>query len=118
MALASLEGAQFIDYTRLFRPEEGRMGATVTFMAILELVREGLLDLVQAEIYGPLHVRAAGPGRGIRRLREDSGDEMLEEPVEGVAFPPLDDDTDEDEPIDDDFMDAPADDAGTAEKAS
>ena len=116
--LASLEGAQFIDYTRLFRPEEGRMGATVTFMAILELVREGLLDLVQAEIYGPLHVRAAGPGRGIRRLREDSGDEMLEEPVEGVAFPPLDDDTDEDEPIDDDFMDAPADDAGTAEKAS
>jgi segregation and condensation protein A len=35
------------------------MGVTVTFMAILELVREGLLDLVQAEPYGPLHVRGA-----------------------------------------------------------
>ena len=57
--LAALEGQSFAEFTRLFRPEEGRMGVTVTFMAILELVREGLLDLVQTEAYGPLHVRRA-----------------------------------------------------------
>ena len=38
------------------------MGVTVTFVAILELVREGLLEIVQAEPYAPLHVRA-GAGR-------------------------------------------------------
>jgi segregation and condensation protein A len=57
--LVALEGQSFAEFTRLFRPEEGRMGVTVTFMAILELVREGLLDLVQTEAYGPLHVRRA-----------------------------------------------------------
>jgi segregation and condensation protein A len=57
--LVALEGQSFAEFTRLFRPEEGRMGVTVTFMAILELVREGLLDLVQTETYGPLHVRRA-----------------------------------------------------------
>jgi segregation and condensation protein A len=57
--LAALDGQAFAEFNRLFRPEEGRMGVTVTFMAILELVREGLLDLVQTEAYGPLHVRRA-----------------------------------------------------------
>jgi segregation and condensation protein A len=57
--LAAVSEATFVEFTRLFKPEEGRMGVTVTFMAILELVREGLLDLVQTEPYGPLHVRSA-----------------------------------------------------------
>ena len=34
------------------------MGVTVTFVAILELMREGLIDIVQTEAYAPLHVRA------------------------------------------------------------
>jgi segregation and condensation protein A len=47
---------------KLFKPEEGRMGVTVTFVAILELMREGLIEIVQTEPYGPLHVRSAqGP---------------------------------------------------------
>jgi segregation and condensation protein A len=57
--LAAVEGGGFVDFGKLFKPEEGRMGVTVTFIAILELVREGLLDLVQTEPYGPLHVRGA-----------------------------------------------------------
>jgi segregation and condensation protein A len=53
----------FVEFVRLFKAEEGRMGVTVTFMAILELVREGLIDIVQSEPYAPLHVRAASrPG--------------------------------------------------------
>jgi segregation and condensation protein A len=51
------------------------MGVTVTFMAILELVREGLIDIVQAEPYAPLHVRGATPARRLRVVadNEESG---------------------------------------------
>lgn len=57
--LDAVKDGGFVDFARLFKPEEGRMGVTVTFVAILELVREGLIELVQAEAYAPLHVRAA-----------------------------------------------------------
>jgi len=55
--LSSLERGGLVDFVRLFRPEEGRMGVTVTFVAVLELMREGLIEVVQAEVYSPLHVR-------------------------------------------------------------
>ncbi len=58
--LAALREGAFVSFAQLFRPEEGRMGVTVTFVAILELMREGLIDVVQAQAYAPLHVRAAG----------------------------------------------------------
>src|SRR5271154_3086436 len=61
--LTSLEQASFVEFVRLFRPSEGRMGVTVTFVAVLELVREGLIEIVQAEPYAPLHERASGAGR-------------------------------------------------------
>ncbi len=64
--LATLERSSFVEFVHLFRPEEGRMGVTVTFVAILELMREGLIDIVQAEPFAPLHVRSA---QGTRRLR-------------------------------------------------
>ncbi len=64
--LSTLERSSFVEFVRLFRPEEGRMGVTVTFLAILELVREGLIEVVQAQPYAPLHVRAAAPGRKLR----------------------------------------------------
>jgi segregation and condensation protein A len=55
--LTQLSAHQFVDFVRLFRPDEGRRGVTVTFVALLELMREGLIEIVQSEIYGPLHVR-------------------------------------------------------------
>jgi segregation and condensation protein A len=73
--LSMLENASFVEFVRLFRPEEGRMGVTVTFVAILELMREGLIDIVQAEPYAPLHVRAAAPEPRLRVVDTDSGDE-------------------------------------------
>ncbi len=57
--LASLEGVGLVEFIRLFRPEEGRLGVTVTFVAILELLREQLVEIVQSEPYQPLHVRRA-----------------------------------------------------------
>jgi chromatin segregation and condensation protein Rec8/ScpA/Scc1 (kleisin family) len=61
--LSTLEHSSFVEFARLFRPEEGRMGVTVTFVAVLELVREGLIEIVQAEPYATLHVRGKGSGR-------------------------------------------------------
>ena len=59
--LERLQSGEFVSFSALFRVEEGRMGVTVTFIAILELVREGLLELVQADTFAPLHVRGAVP---------------------------------------------------------
>jgi segregation and condensation protein A len=70
--LAMLGSAGFVEFTRLFRPEEGRMGVTVTFVAILELMREGVIDIVQAEPYAPLHVRAAPAGRTLHLVEDPS----------------------------------------------
>ncbi len=55
--LAILEGVGLVEFVRLFRPEEGRLGVTITFAALLELLREGLVEIVQAEPYQPLHAR-------------------------------------------------------------
>ena len=57
--LSSLESGGLVSFTTLFKPEEGRMGVTVTFVALLELMREGLIEVVQAEAYSPLHIRLA-----------------------------------------------------------
>jgi segregation and condensation protein A len=78
--LSTLERTSFVEFTRLFRPEEGRMGVTVTFIAILELMREGLIDIVQAEPFAPIHVRAAAGNRRLRVVGEESGTD--EQPVE------------------------------------
>jgi segregation and condensation protein A len=59
--LALLEGVGVVEFIRLFRPEEGRLGVTVTFAAILELLREQLVEIAQAEPYQPLYVRRIDP---------------------------------------------------------
>jgi len=55
--LALLEGVGLVEFIPLFQAEEGRLGVTVTFAAILELLREQLVEIVQAEPYQPLYVR-------------------------------------------------------------
>ena len=50
----------FVPFVALFTVEEGRRGVVVTFLAIMELLRESLLEIVQSEIFGPIYLRAAG----------------------------------------------------------
>ena len=66
--LSTMRSQSFVEFVQLFRPEEGRMGVTVTFIAILELLREGLIEIVQSEPFAP-HPRARGraPARHARR---------------------------------------------------
>ena len=49
---------QFTAFIDLFTPEEGRRGVVVTLLAILELLKESLLEMVQNEAYGPIYVKA------------------------------------------------------------
>jgi segregation and condensation protein A len=56
--LSKVNSSHFTSFSELFTAEEGRMGVVVTFLAILELVKESLLDLTQAEPYMPIHVKA------------------------------------------------------------
>jgi len=57
--LSKVNSTRFTSFMDLFTVEEGRMGVVVSFLAILELVKESLIDLTQAEPYAPIHVKAA-----------------------------------------------------------
>lgn len=56
--LEALQGGQFVPFVTLFTPEEGRLGVVVTFLAIMELIKESLVEIVQTQSYGPIHVKA------------------------------------------------------------
>lgn len=62
--LAQLKGGHFVSFVDLFSPEEGRLGVVVSFLAMLELIKESLLDIVQHEVLGPIHVKARVDGPG------------------------------------------------------
>ena len=59
--LSKVEPNKFTPFTDLFDPKEGRLGVVVTFLAILELVKESLIGLVQTNPYEPIHVTVAEP---------------------------------------------------------
>ena len=55
--LERLKGGAFVPFVALFNAEEGRAGVVVTFIAVLELIKEALVELVQNEAFAPIHVR-------------------------------------------------------------
>ena len=59
IVLSSVAPDHFTEFTSLFKVVEGRGGVVVTLLAILELIKQSLIELVQTEAYGPIHVKAA-----------------------------------------------------------
>ena len=55
-------GTNFVPFQTLFTAEEGRLGVVVTFLAIMELIKESLVEIVQSEPFAPIHVRARAHG--------------------------------------------------------
>ena len=55
--LRRLQDRRFAEFQDLFEPARGTGYAVVTFIALLELAREGLIQITQAEAYAPLYVR-------------------------------------------------------------
>ncbi|HEX5055574.1 MAG TPA: ScpA family protein [Gammaproteobacteria bacterium] len=58
--LSSLKPDAFIAFTDMFKVEEGRMGVVVTFLAVLELIKESVIDIVQSEPFAPIYIKASG----------------------------------------------------------
>lgn len=58
--LNALTVDDFVEFGSLFTKEEGRPGVIVTFIAILELLKEQVIEIVQSEIYAPIYVKPAG----------------------------------------------------------
>ncbi len=57
MILRQLNGLRFIEFSELFDAARGIPVAIVHFLALLELARESLIDITQAEAYAPIYVR-------------------------------------------------------------
>jgi segregation and condensation protein A len=55
--LNRLENVQFLPFSALFNLAEGRLGVVVTFIAILELLKQSALEIVQEQLYAPIHIR-------------------------------------------------------------
>ena len=79
--LDRLSDGQFHSFESFFSPEEGRMGVVVSFLSILELAKERLLEIVQEAALAPIFVRA----------RQASA----EQEAEGVDFDALSSEFDE-----------------------
>ena len=58
--MGALGDTPYLEFHQLFDPEEGRMGVVVSFLAIMELNREQLVDLVQNEPFGQIYVKSPG----------------------------------------------------------
>ncbi|MGQ9659532.1 MAG: segregation and condensation protein A [Thermochromatium sp.] len=59
--LDRLSSGGFARLTDLFAPSEGRQGLVVTFLALLELIRSSVLEVVQSESFAPIHVKRREP---------------------------------------------------------
>lgn len=58
--LSTLQAAHFTSFERMFKVEEGRLGVVVTFVAILELLHQNLIEIVQTETYGSIYLKTVG----------------------------------------------------------
>jgi segregation and condensation protein A len=82
--LDALRGSQFVPFVSLFKVEEGRLGVVVTFIAVMELIKESLVEIVQTEGFGPIHVKArveaAEDNYSLDDLDDDDEPQDREEP--------------------------------------
>lgn len=79
----------FVPFADFFTVEEGRSGVVVSFLAMMELVREGLVDIVQNEAFAPIYLRASSEERTQKfglYSAEDGGDQALVEAADESAF--------------------------------
>ena len=59
IVLRHLQGHKFVEFEKLFDPSKGAPVLVVTFIALLELAKETLIEITQAEAFAPIYVRLA-----------------------------------------------------------
>ncbi len=70
MIMDRLSGHSYLEFARLFTSGEGRRGVVVAFLALMELSREGLVDVIQNEPLGQLYVKSPGAPDDTARIPE------------------------------------------------
>lgn len=58
--LDQLQDKEHLEFTSLFNLDEGRLGVVVTFLGMLELLKQGLIDFVQAAVFAPIYIMHKG----------------------------------------------------------
>ncbi|NOY62673.1 MAG: segregation/condensation protein A, partial [Gammaproteobacteria bacterium] len=58
--LGCLGDESFVEFTQLFSVEEGRGGVVVSLLAILELIKGSVIEMIQSEPFGPIYVKKPG----------------------------------------------------------
>jgi segregation and condensation protein A len=59
LLLKKLQGRRFVEFENLFDPSQGAPVLVVTFVALLELAKEALIEITQAEMFAPIYIRLA-----------------------------------------------------------
>jgi segregation and condensation protein A len=72
--LSKLGDGKFQPFESLFNPEEGRLGVVVSFLAILELAKEQLLEIVQESALAAIYVKSLAAGDGEPELPTPTSD--------------------------------------------
>jgi segregation and condensation protein A len=82
-------GDQFVAFSALFDAQEGKGGVVVTFLAVMELIKESLLEIVQAEAFAPIHVKARAPREDVLVGEQIFDEELFDEQAnnEPVSHP-------------------------------
>ncbi|MBN2689046.1 MAG: segregation/condensation protein A [Gammaproteobacteria bacterium] len=57
LILNALQESNFVSFPDLFNIKEGRLGIIVTFSALLELLKQSMIELVQTKVYGEIHIK-------------------------------------------------------------
>lgn len=72
--LQKLSGGEFMPFLSLFDASEGRMGIVVTFLSILELAKESLLEIVQDDALAPIYLRSLATGSDAETASNDDSE--------------------------------------------
>jgi segregation and condensation protein A len=72
--LSMLKVEDFVEFSRFYDLEEGRGGVIVTFLAMLELIKGHVIELVQSEPYAPIYIKPAVKGPVENELLDDEAD--------------------------------------------
>lgn len=75
VVLSDLSSVEFVEFSTLFKAEQGRLGVVVSFLAILTLIKESLIDIQQSEPYAPIYLRARGSHDGGDSDNDDLNDD-------------------------------------------
>ena len=88
IVLRHLQGRTFVEFENLFDPSKGSATLVVTFLALLELAKETLVEITQAESFAPIYVRLAYTVAGPAGLRHPTSD--IRHPTSDFRLPASD----------------------------